>query len=148
MKEISVYFAIKLWPIISYNRLRYSEPADNILPQELDDVLVFDGGEVSRPDLGPTRMGIRTESGARDYILGLIDLFCIRAELILVGIQTISIITKIIYIYKSTTTGVVSIKMYTHILSPIYLYKHLCIYMSNTNIRDHGSSSDENLSLR
>ena len=45
MVEIFVYFAIKLWPIVSYNRLRYSEPADNILSQELDDILVFDGGE-------------------------------------------------------------------------------------------------------
>ena len=39
---------------------------------------------------------IRTEFGARDYILGLIDLFFIRAEIVLVGIQTISVITKII----------------------------------------------------
>ena len=45
MVEISVYFSIKLWPIVSYNSLRYSELANNILPQELDDVLVFDGGE-------------------------------------------------------------------------------------------------------
>ena len=45
MVEISVCFAIKLWPIVIYNRLRYSEPTDNILPDELDNVLVFDGGE-------------------------------------------------------------------------------------------------------
>ena len=45
MAEIFVYFAIKLWPIVSYNRLRYSEPVDNILPHKLDDVLVFNGGE-------------------------------------------------------------------------------------------------------
>ena len=45
MVEIFVYFAIKLWPIVSYNQLRYSKPIDNILPHELDDVLVFDGGE-------------------------------------------------------------------------------------------------------
>ena len=45
MAEISVCFAIKLWPIVSYNRIRYSEPADNILTDELDNVLVFDGGE-------------------------------------------------------------------------------------------------------
>ena len=37
---------------------------------------------------------IRTESGARDYILGLIDLFFLIAELVLVVIQTISLITK------------------------------------------------------
>ena len=45
MTEISVYFAIKLWSIVSYNRLRYSEPVDNILPYKLDDILVFDGNE-------------------------------------------------------------------------------------------------------
>ena len=45
MAEISVYYAIKLWPIVSYDRLRYSELADNILPHKLDDILVFDGGE-------------------------------------------------------------------------------------------------------
>ena len=45
MVEISVYSSIKLWPIISYDRLRYSEPADNILPHKLDDILVFDEGE-------------------------------------------------------------------------------------------------------
>ena len=58
--------------------------------------------------------------GARLYTRTLIDLFFLRAELVPVGIQTISVITKIIYIYKRTTTGVVSIKIYTHILSPIY----------------------------
>ena len=45
MVEISIYFAIKLWPIVSFDRLRYSKPADNILPYKLDDILVFDGGE-------------------------------------------------------------------------------------------------------
>ena len=45
MVKISIYFAIKLWLIVSYNRLRYYEPIDNILPRKLDDVLVFDGGE-------------------------------------------------------------------------------------------------------
>ena len=52
---------------------------------------------------------IRTESGARDYlyynyILGLIHLFFIKAVLVPVSIQTISVITKIIYIDKRTTT--------------------------------------------
>ena len=46
MDEIFVYpTAIKLWPIFSYNRLRYSKSVDNILPRKLDDILVFDGGE-------------------------------------------------------------------------------------------------------
>ena len=45
MAEVSVYFAVKLWSIISYDRLRYFEPTDNILPHKLGDVLVFDGGD-------------------------------------------------------------------------------------------------------
>ena len=45
MAEVSVYFAVELWAIISYDRLRYSGPAYNILPHKLGDVLVFDGGE-------------------------------------------------------------------------------------------------------
>ena len=45
MVEIFVYPAIKLWPIVSYDRLMYSEPTDNILPHKLDDILVFDRGE-------------------------------------------------------------------------------------------------------
>ena len=44
MSEISAY-TIKLWPIVSYDRLRYSESADNILPHKLDNIIVFDGGE-------------------------------------------------------------------------------------------------------
>ena len=45
MAEVFVYFAVKLWAIISYDRLRYSELTNNILPHKLGDVLVFDGGE-------------------------------------------------------------------------------------------------------
>ena len=45
MAKVSVYFAIKLRSIISYDRLRYSEPTYNILPHKLGDILVFDGGE-------------------------------------------------------------------------------------------------------
>ena len=47
MVEISVYSTIKLWPSVNYDRLRYSEPVDNILPHKLDDILFFDGGEGS-----------------------------------------------------------------------------------------------------
>ena len=43
MAEISVYPSIKLWPI--YDRLGYSESADDTSPHELDDILIFDGGE-------------------------------------------------------------------------------------------------------
>ena len=45
MVEVSVCFAIKLCSIISYDRLRYSELAGNILPHKLGNVLVFDGVE-------------------------------------------------------------------------------------------------------
>ena len=91
---------------------------------------------------------IRIESGARDYILGLsLTYSYIRAELVPVGIQLISVITKIIYIYKRTTTGVVSIKIYTHILSPIYLYKHLYLYMSNKKHQRLRKQCGEHLSL-
>ena len=43
MVEIFVYFSIK--PIVSYNQPWYFELADNILPHELDDVIVFDVGK-------------------------------------------------------------------------------------------------------
>ena len=86
--------------------------------------------------------------GARLCTGTLIDLFFLRAELIPVGIQTISVITENIYIYKRTTTEMVSIKIYTHTISPIYLYKYLYMYMSNTNIRGRGNSAGEHLSLR
>ena len=45
MVGVSVYFDVKLWSIISYDRLRYCEPVDNIFPHKLGDILVFDGGE-------------------------------------------------------------------------------------------------------
>ena len=85
--------------------------------------------------------------GARLYTGTLIDLFFLRDELVPVVIQTIYVITKINYIYKRTTTGVVSLKIYTHILSPIYLYKPLYVYMSNINIRDCEKQCGEHLSL-
>ena len=45
MTEVYVYFVVKLWSIISSDRLRYSELADDIPPHKLGDVLIFDGGE-------------------------------------------------------------------------------------------------------
>ena len=45
MAEISIYPTIKLWPIVSYDRLRYFKSADDTSPYELDDIIVFDGGE-------------------------------------------------------------------------------------------------------
>ena len=65
------------------------------------------------------------------------------------GSKSYNCIKNIVYkIQNTTTTRVVSIKIYTHILSPMYIYKHLYIYMSNTDIRDRGSSAGEHLSLR
>ena len=89
---------------------------------------------------GPTRLANSNRvRGARPYTgTFYLFFFFLKAELLPVGIQTISIITKIIYIHKRTTTGVVSIKIYTHILCPIYLYKYLYMYISNTNIKDRG----------
>ena len=76
----------------------------------------------------PTRMADPNRVRARDCILGLIDLFFLRVELVPVVIQIIYVITKIIFIYKRTTTGVVSIKIYIHILSPIYLYMYIFFF--------------------
>ena len=45
MAEVFVYFVVKQWSIISYDRLRYSELANNILPHKLGDVIFFDGSE-------------------------------------------------------------------------------------------------------
>ena len=45
MVEIPVYYVLKLRPIVSYNRLRYPELANNIFPHELDNILIFDEGE-------------------------------------------------------------------------------------------------------
>ena len=56
---------------------------------------------LSRPDLGPTRLADPNRvRGARLYTGTLIDWFFLRAELVPVVIQTISLITKIIFIYK------------------------------------------------
>ena len=39
--KILVYLAIKLWPIVGYNRLGYSEPAHDVLPYELNNLFIF-----------------------------------------------------------------------------------------------------------
>ena len=44
MAKVYVYPAIKLWPIVSYDRLRYSELTDYIFPHK-SDIFIFDGGE-------------------------------------------------------------------------------------------------------
>ena len=94
------------------------------------------------PDPGPTRLANPNRSPGRDtiytiycilYCTGtLIDLFFLRADTCTCSIQTISVITKIIYIYKRTTTGVVSLKkIHTHIKSPIYLYMYIFYYKTS-----------------
>ena len=45
MAEVFVYFSMKMRSINSYVRLRYFETINDILPQKLGDVLIFDGGE-------------------------------------------------------------------------------------------------------
>ena len=89
---------------------------------------------------------IRTESGARDYLLGL-SLSGSFSEMTPVPvfsfICTIYVITKNhLHTYK-TTTGVVSLKIYTHILSPIYLD----MYISNTKHQRLQKQCGEHLSL-
>ena len=85
---------------------------------------------MSHPDSQSDQISGSEQSPGSETIYwdSLTVFFLLRDELVPAGIQTISVITKIIYIYKRTTTGVVSIKIYTHILSPMYLY----IYISNT----------------
>ena len=103
--------------------------------------------ELSRPIPYPTRLADPNRVRVRDCILlGLIDLFFLRAELVPVVLQTISVITKIIFIYKRTTTRVVSINIYIHILSPIYFYMYI-FFFSNTKHQRSQKQCGEHLSL-
>ena len=85
------------------------------------------------PDPGPTRLGDPNRSPGRDtiytiYILccigTLIDLFFLKAVPVPVSIQTISVITKIIYIYqKNYHRSSVHKSLYTYTESHIlYMY--------------------------
>ena len=76
-----------------------------------DGSLQYRGRVVSRPDSRSDSDG-GSESGlGRETIYwDSLPVIFFKAELVPVGTQTISVITKIIYIYKRTTTGVVSIK--------------------------------------
>ena len=87
----------------------------------------------------PTRMEDPNRVRARDYILGLIDLFFLRAELVPVVIQTISVITKIIFIYKKNyhESGVHQ-NLYTYTESHLLIHVHFVLIQ---NIRDCGSSA-------
>ena len=88
------------------------------------------GGFLSHPgSWSDPKGGSESSPGRETTYWDSLPVFFFRADLGPVGIQTISVITKIIYIYKRTTTGVVSIKIYTHILSLIYIYKKLYFYI-------------------
>ena len=97
--------------------------------------------------------GSKPKSGSRDYLYTiyilycngtLIDMFFLRAVPVPVGIQIISVITKIIYIYpKNYHRSGVHKNLYA------YTESHLLIHVQFLlqNIRDCGSSADEHLSL-
>ena len=95
--------------------------------------------------------GSEPKSRARYYLYyklytgTLIDLFFLRAVPVPVGIQTISVITKIIlHIQKNYHRNGVNHNLYT------YTESHLLIHVQFLlqNIRDCGSSAGEHLSLR
>ena len=102
-------------------------PATTTHIYDVDDVGDIDdplGGLSRPPDPGPTRWADPNRSPGRDtiytiYILcctgTLIDLFFLRAVSVPVSIQTISVITKIIYIYqKNYHRSSVHKNLYTH----------------------------------
>ena len=109
------------------------------MSEEFDD-LVKDGTWCHAPIPDPTRMADPNRVRARDYILGLIDLFFLRAELVPVVIQTISVITKIIFIYKKNYhhSGVHQ-NLYTYTESHLLIHVHFFFLIQN--IRDRGSSA-------
>ena len=101
--------------------------------------------QVSHPDPGPTRLADPNRVRARDYILGLINLFFLRAELVPVVIQTISVITKIILIYKKNyhQSGVHQ-NLYTYTESHLLIHVH---FFSNTKHQRSRKQCGEHLSL-
>ena len=92
----------------------------------------------------PTRMDDPNRVWARDYILGLIDLFFLRAELVPVVIQTISVITKIILIYKKNyhQSGVHQ-NLYTYTESHLLIHVH---FFSNIKHQRSRKQCGEHLS--
>ena len=87
------------------------------------------------PIRGPTRKADSSwVLGARLYTGTLYLFFFLRAEIVPVGMQKVSVITKIIYIHKRNTIGMVSIKIYTYILSPIYIYKNCTFTFTNKSV--------------
>ena len=84
------------------------------------DLLGRSAGSWYHPSIhDPTRMTDPNRVQGSILYTGTLYLFFffLKDELVPVGIKIIFVITKIIYIYKRTTIGVVSIKIYTHILS-------------------------------
>ena len=95
----------------------------------------------------PARLDWRIRTEVRDVILSiyytvfhyyilyctgtLIDLFFLRANTCTCSIQTISVITKIIYIYQKNYHRSGAHKIYTHIHSPIYLYMYIFYYKTS-----------------
>ena len=80
--------------------------SSNELNPRMDEVKAIIVTPDSRSDLNG---GSEPSSGCETIYWDSLPVFFLRAELVPVGIQTISVTTKIIYIYKRTTTGVVSI---------------------------------------
>ena len=81
---------------------------------------------MSHPDPGPTRLADPNRvRGARLSIGTLIHRFFLRAEPVPVGIQIISIITKIIFIYKKNyhQSGVHQ-NLYTYTESHLLIHVH------------------------
>ena len=71
---------------------------------------------------------IRTEFGARDYILRLFTcfFFLLRAELVPVGIQTISVITKNhLHVQKNYHRSGVHQNLYTYTESHLVIHIHI-----------------------
>ena len=98
----------------------------------------------------PIRPNWRIRTEVRGAILSilytgtLIDLFFLRAVLVPVGIQTISVITKIIlHIQKNYHRSGVHQNLYTYTES--HLLTHVQFLLQN--FRDCGSSAGEHLSL-
>ena len=101
--------------------------SESYVTPQIPGCLVVSRPSGSRPDpIGESKQDPGRETIYTVYILyctrTLIDLFFLRAVPVPVGIQTISVITKIILHIQRTTTGVVSITIYTHIQESLYLY--------------------------
>ena len=114
----------------------YSPVVDQYPIATIDDEPIED--IVSRPpDPDPTRLADPNRSPGREtiytiyYILytgTLIDLFFLRAELVPVGIQTISVITKIIlHIQKNYHWSGVHHNLYTYTESHLLIHVHFLL---------------------